>query len=153
MRRGFAVDEEAIRKLARLLEETGLTEIEVAEKDSRLRVVRTMPATASAVAPLGAPSPALAEAALPRAATRAPDASDPGAVTSPMVGIAYLSPEPGATPFVRVGDKVAAGQTLVLIEAMKTFNPIKASRAGTVAQILIESGSPVEYGEVLLVLD
>lgn len=154
MSRGFAVDEEAIRKLARLLDETGLTEIEVAEKESRIRVVRR-PAPVVAAAPVAsAPAVALSSAVVAAAAPAAPvDATHPGAVTSPMVGIAYLAPEPGAVPFVKPGDRVTAGQTLVLIEAMKTFNPIKAPRAGTVSQILIESGAPVEYGEVLLVLE
>ncbi len=146
------VDADAIRALADILTETGLTEIEVAEKDSRIRVVRA-PATAqaSAMAPgpaVGSPAPA------PRAAEPELDLSQhPGAVTSPMVGIAFLTPEPGAPPFVITGQMVAAGQTLLLIEAMKTFNQIKAHKGGTLQAILVTSGAPVEFGEVLAVID
>jgi acetyl-CoA carboxylase biotin carboxyl carrier protein len=138
-------DPDAIRALAAVLSETGLSEIEIAEKDSRIRVVR---ATApSAVAPVSV-------AAAPLQPVPEPDvASHPGAVTSPMVGVAYLSPEPGAPPFVTVGQSVTAGQTLLLIEAMKTFNQIKAPKAGTVARILVANSTPVEYGEVLLILE
>ena len=147
------VDADAIRALADILTETGLTEIEVAEKDSRIRVVRA-PATvqASALAPgpaIGSPAPALRVAAEPEL-----DLSQhPGAVTSPMVGIAFLTPEPGAPPFVTTGQMVAAGQTLLLIEAMKTFNQIKAHKGGTLQAILVTSGAPVEFGEVLAVID
>jgi acetyl-CoA carboxylase biotin carboxyl carrier protein len=141
-------DPDAIRALAAVLAETGLTEIEIAEKDSRIRVVRAAPA-AMAVAPMAlAPAPA----AIP--APAAPDeSSHPGAVTSPMVGVAYLSSEPGAPPFVTIGQVVTAGQTLLLIEAMKTFNQIKAPKAGTVARILVANSTPVEYGEVLMILE
>jgi acetyl-CoA carboxylase biotin carboxyl carrier protein len=143
-------DPDAIRALAAVLNETGLTEIEIAEKDSRIRVVRAAAAaTAMAAAPAStvAPSPAAT-------ATSEPDeASHPGAVVSPMVGVAYLSPEPGASPFVTVGQSVVAGQTLLLIEAMKTFNQIKAPKAGTVARIFAANSTPVEYGEVLLILE
>ncbi len=147
------VDEEAIRTLARILAETGLTEIEVASGDSRVRVAR-MPAPAPAAAP---PAAALAAAALAAAPSAPPtaedDAAHPGAVTSPMVGIAFLSPEPGSPPYVTQGQQVQAGQTLLLIEAMKTFNQIKAPRAGTVGRILVGSGSPVEYGEALMIVE
>ena len=145
------MDPDAIRALAAILTETGLTEIEIAEKDSRIRVVRA-PAVMEAFA---APRAAVAIAAAPAAVAAAPveAAAHPGAVTSPMVGVAYLSPEPGAAPFVTAGQEVAAGQTLLLIEAMKTFNQIKAPKSGTVGRILVTSGSPVEYGEVLMVLD
>ena len=145
------MDPDAIRALAAILTETGLTEIEIAEKDSRIRVVRA-PAVMEAFA---APRAAIATAAAPAAVPAAPveAAAHPGAVTSPMVGVAYLSPEPGAAPFVTAGQEVAAGQTLLLIEAMKTFNQIKAPKSGTVGRILVASGSPVEYGEVLMVLD
>jgi len=139
-------DPDAIRALAAVLNETGLTEIEIAEKDSRIRVVRAAAPVAAAAVPLAAPTPAIAVAA--------PDeASHPGAVTSPMVGVAYLAPEPGAPPFVTAGQSVAAGQTLLLIEAMKTFNKIKAPKDGTVTRILIANSTPVEYGEVLLILE
>ncbi len=147
-------DPEAIRELARILRETDLTEIELVEKDSRIRVARMMPAPA-AVTVAAAPAPVAAPAA-PAAPTPAPadaDATHPGMVPSPMVGVAYLSPEPGAAPYITQGARVAQGQTLLLIEAMKTFNQIKAPRSGTITRILIENGSPVEYGEPLLVIE
>ncbi len=149
------VDAEAIRALAAILVETGLTEIEIAEKDSRIRVVRKpAPIQAAFAAPAPASIAAVPAAAAAPAATQAVDlANHPGAVKSPMVGIAYLSPEPGAPTFVTPGQVVSAGQTLLLIEAMKTFNQIKAPRAGTLSQILIGTAVPVEYGEVLMVID
>ena len=136
-------DPDAIRALAALLTETGLTEIELAERDSRIRVVRGAPAGATVAAPAPVALVTTPAAAVPAPAVDA--AQHPGAVNSPMVGVAYLSPEPGAPPFVALGQSVAAGQTLLLIEAMKTFNQIKAPKAGTVARILISPGSPVEY--------
>ncbi len=145
------LDPDAIRALAAILTETGLTEIEIAEKDSRIRVVRA-PAPA-AVDALARQAPIAAEPVAAPIAPPPPDAAHPGAVTSPMVGVAYLAPEPGAAPFVTIGQAVSAGQTLLLIEAMKTFNQIKAPKAGTVARILIAAGSPVEYGEALMILD
>ncbi|MDR3529348.1 MAG: acetyl-CoA carboxylase biotin carboxyl carrier protein subunit [Rhodopila sp.] len=145
------IDPDTIRALAAVLVETGLTEIEIADKDSRIRVVRGGGPVATVTVPVSAPG-AAAPAAV--AAQVAPDvASHPGAVVSPMVGVAYLSPEPGAPAFVTVGQQVTAGQTLLLIEAMKTFNQIKAPKAGTVAAIQVQSGAPVEYGEVLIVLE
>jgi len=143
-------DAEAIRALAALLVETGLTEIEVNEKEGRIRVVRraaapALPATEVPVAP--------AAAAAEAAAASEDAALHPGTVKSPMVGIAYLAPEPGAAPFVTVGQAVAAGQTLLLVEAMKTFNQIKAPRPGRVARVLVQSGMPVEYDEPLMVLE
>ena len=148
-------DQASIRALANILLETGLTEIEVAEKDSRIRVARVLaPAVTQAAVP---PAPALAVAPppgpIPTAAAIQDDANHPGAVLSPMVGVAYLSPEPGAAPYTSQGQTVAAGQTLLLIEAMKTFNQIKAPKSGTVARILVVSGAPVEYGEVLMVIE
>ena len=146
------VDADAIRALADILTETGLTEIEIAEKDSRIRVARA-PSIAQASAALPTPPAPPRSAA---AASPAPEldlSQHPGAVTSPMVGIAFLTPEPGAPPFVTPGQMVGAGQTLLLIEAMKTFNQIKAHKAGTLAAILVASGSPVEFGEVLAVID
>jgi acetyl-CoA carboxylase biotin carboxyl carrier protein len=148
-------DPEAIRALAALLVETGLSEIELAERDSRIRVVRAAPVV------VGAPPSAALALAAPHAANAVPapaepkadDAQHPGAVTSPMVGVVYLAPEPGAPIFVSVGQSVVAGQTLLLIEAMKTFNQIRAPRAGTVARILVSSGAPVEYGEALMILE
>ncbi len=147
-------DVEAIRTLAAILTETGLTEIEIAEKDSRIRVARApAPMAAYAAAPVETVSMAVPVASA-QAAPLVLDASQhPGAVLSPMVGVAYLSPEPGTPPYVTIGQTVAAGQTLLLIEAMKTFNQIKAPKSGVVAQILVVSGGPVEYGEVLMVLE
>ena len=143
----FKVDTDLIHQLAALLEETGLSEIELGEGDRRVRVARGGRAPSS---------PAPNESALPAEADPAPtvvDASHPGAVISPMVGTVYVAPEPGAPPFVNVGDTVSEGQTLCIVEAMKTPNAISAPRAGTVTQILISDGEPVEYGEVLLILD
>jgi acetyl-CoA carboxylase biotin carboxyl carrier protein len=141
------VDPDAIRQLAAILAETGLSEIEIADKDNRIRVARTISGT-PALAPVQVVAPTAAAAA-----TSAEPAIPVGAVTSPMVGVAYLSPEPGTANFVAVGQAVTAGQTLLLIEAMKTFNQIKAPAAGTVTRILVASGSPVEYGEALMVIE
>ncbi len=148
------VDTDAIRALAEILQDTGLTEIEVCEKDSRIRVVRAPATIHAAIAAPAAAAPVPVHAAPAAAPEPALDlAQHPGAVTSPMVGIAYLGPEPGAASYVSIGQSVTAGQTLLLIEAMKTFNQIKAPRAGTISQIVIASGVPVEYGEVLMVID
>ena len=155
------VDTDAIRILAEILNETGLTEIEISEGDARIRVARqvtvtqaatvvAVPAAAPTAAPGGVP---VVTAANDAAAPPADLAAHPGAVRSPMVGIAYLTPEPGAPPFATVGGQVAAGQTILLIEAMKTFNQIKAPRAGLLSAILVASGSPVEFGEVLAVIE
>jgi len=147
-------DPDAIRMLAAVLAETGLSEIEIAEKDSRIRIVRGVaPVAAVPVAVMPPVNAAPVPAASAAAAAEAELAAHPGAVTSPMVGVAYLLPEPGSPPFVTVGQTVAAGQTLLLIEAMKTFNQIKAPKAGTVARVLVANGAPVEYGEVLMVLE
>ncbi len=149
------VDPEAIRQLALILTETGLSEIEIADKDNRIRVARTITAvaTVAAPAPPAAPAAATATSAAASASGSAEQPIPAGAVTSPMVGVAYLSPEPGAANFVAVGQTVAAGATLLLIEAMKTFNQIKAPTAGTVTRILVTTGSPVEYGEALMVIE
>ncbi len=153
---GLPFDPEVIRALAALLKETGLTEIEVAEKEGRIRVARqpAAPASLAVAAPPAAP-PSQAEPAPASAATSPIEevANHPGAVKSPMVGVVYLSPEPGAPPFVTVGQEVEAGQTLLLVEAMKTFNQIKAPKAGRLARILVQSGTPVEYGEPLMILE
>jgi acetyl-CoA carboxylase biotin carboxyl carrier protein len=143
------LDPDAIRALADILHETGLTEIEIAEKDTRIRVVRA-PGTAAELPP---PRMAAAAPVEPAPATAAEEALHPGAVTSPMVGVVYLAAEPGAPPFVTLGQTVTAGQTLLLIEAMKTFNQIKAAKSGTLTRILVSNGAPVEYGEVLMVLE
>jgi acetyl-CoA carboxylase biotin carboxyl carrier protein len=151
----ISFDPNAVRVLATILADTGLTEIEIEGKEGRIRVARA-PAQITVAAPVAA-APA-APAPAPTAAVAAPLADDdmalhPGAVLSPMVGIAYLAPEPNATPFIAPGQVVTAGQALLLIEAMKTFNQIKAPRAGTVTRILVTPGAPVEYGEPLLLLE
>jgi acetyl-CoA carboxylase biotin carboxyl carrier protein len=146
-------DADAIRMLAGILTETGLTEIEIGDKDFRLRVAKT---PAQVVSTQFAPASAPAAAAAPTAAPPPPavtDANHPGAVTSPMVGVVYLSAEPGTPPYVSVGQTIQAGHTLLLIEAMKTFNQIKAPRAGKVTKILVQSGVPVEFGEPLLIIE
>ena len=145
------VNHELIHELTKLLDETGLTEIEIEQDGQRVRVARG-----------GAPS---AMVAAPRAAMPLPQtvgesaskpidpAKHPGVVISPMVGTAYMSPEPGAKPFIEIGSKVKIGDTLLIIEAMKTMNQIPAPRAGTVIQILIEDGRPVEFGEPLMIIE
>ncbi|MGM4928041.1 acetyl-CoA carboxylase biotin carboxyl carrier protein [Tardiphaga sp. 37S4] len=147
-------DSGMIRELALLLDETNLTEIEVERAGLRVRVARNISVAAAvpayAPAPAAAPAPVAAAAAAPAAADMT---KHPGAVPSPMVGTVYRAPEPGKPAFIEVGAKVAAGQTLVIIEAMKTMNQIPAPRAGTVTQILIEDGSPVEYGEALVIIE
>jgi len=147
------IDPDSIRRLAAVLAETGLTEIEIAEKDSRIRVVRAAtPVEAMMVAAPVAAAPRGTAAPAPQPVADDP-VSHPGAVTSPMVGVAYLQPEPGSPHFVSVGQQVTAGQTLLLIEAMKTFNQIKAPKAGTVTRILVENSAPVEFGEVLMIVE
>lgn len=147
----FDIDGDLVRKLADLLRETGLSEIEFAEGEKRIRVTR--PTAAQTVAVQAAPVLAAAPVAAVAAPASAKPASHPGAVTSPMVGTAYLAAEPGGTPFVRPGDVVKAGQTIMIIEAMKVMNPIKAPRAGTVAEVLVSDAQPVEFGEVLLIIE
>ncbi|TAJ94856.1 MAG: acetyl-CoA carboxylase biotin carboxyl carrier protein [Reyranella sp.] len=150
----FELDTEFVRKLAAILEETKLGEIELADGERRVRVARpTAPLTQAAPVVMAA-APAAAAAPVAAAVPAAGDLSKhPGVVKSPMVGTAYLAPEPGKPNFVAVGDKVTAGQTLLIIEAMKTFNPIKAPKAGTVMQILIENARPVEFGEPLMIVE
>lgn len=150
----FEMDTEFVRKLAEILEETHLGEIELADGERRIRVARPT-VTVAAAAPVAMAAPlAAAGAAAPAAAAAAGDiAKHPGLVKSPMVGTAYLAPEPGKPNFVAIGDKVTAGQTLLIIEAMKTFNPIKAPKAGTVTQVLVENAQPVEFGEPLMVVE
>jgi acetyl-CoA carboxylase biotin carboxyl carrier protein len=147
------VDTTLIETLAELLQRTGLTEIELAEGDSRIRVVREPTALMAKVAgapPAAAPAPPAAS----EAATRHAAAEDhPGAVRAPMVGTVYLTPEPGAPPFVTVGAEVREGDTLLIIEAMKVMNPIRAPRSGRIAKLLVTNGDPVEYGELLLIIE
>ncbi len=145
------VDHDVIRELAKLLDETGLTEIEFKRDGVSIRVARQSNAPAARAraleAPLGAP------VVTAPAAAAADPAQHPGLVASPMVGTAYLGPTPGARPFVEVGSSVKAGETLIIIEAMKTMNQIPAPRSGTVLQILVEDGQPVEYGEPLMIIE
>jgi acetyl-CoA carboxylase biotin carboxyl carrier protein len=154
--KGASFDKDLIRELAALLEETGLTEIEVEHEGKRIKVARGVNLTTTLTT---TGDVALSESQEnPRPGKRASNPKEefivhPGTVTSPMVGTAYRSPEPGAPPFVEIGSKVAAGQTLVIIEAMKTMNQIPSPRAGTVIAILVEDGQPIEYGEPLAVIE
>jgi acetyl-CoA carboxylase biotin carboxyl carrier protein len=145
------IDTDYIAKLAELLQRTGLTEIEIAQADTRIRVARQIQAHIDVAAP-AAPLAAAAGPAAP-VETAAVESNHPGVVTSPMVGTAYLAPEPGAAPFVAVGQEVREGATLLIIEAMKVMNQIRAPRAGRVARIFVENAGPVEYGEPLLIIE
>jgi acetyl-CoA carboxylase biotin carboxyl carrier protein len=145
-------DSALIRELALLLDETSLTEIEIERAGLRVRVARNITMTASMPANYQVPASVGTGASVTPAAV-ADLAKHPGVVPSPMVGTAYWSPEPGAKPFIEVGSKVTAGQTLLIIEAMKTMNQIPSPRAGTVTQILIEDGQPVEFGEPLVIIE
>lgn len=142
------LDKDLIRELAGLLDETGLTEIEWTHGERTVRVARQS-------GPVVAAGPAAAPAAAPAEVT--PPTSDPtshpGAVLSPMVGTAYVASEPGAAPFVQVGSQVSEGQTVLIVEAMKTMNPIPAPKSGTIRQIFVSDGVPVEYGEVLMIIE
>jgi acetyl-CoA carboxylase biotin carboxyl carrier protein len=145
-------DSALIRELALLLDETSLTEIEIERAGLRVRVARNV-SVAAALPPAYMPAVSAASAVASAASAAADPAKHPGAVPSPMVGTAYWSPEPGAKPFVEVGSRVTAGQTLLIIEAMKTMNQIPSPRAGTVTQILVEDGQPVEFGEPLMIIE
>ncbi len=154
----IGVEYEAIRQLAQVLNDTGLSEIEIERAGLRIRVVRnvTVSAAPQMIAAQAAPATAAApvDAALQSAPVTTSDlANHPGAVKSPMVGTAYRAPEPGASPFVEVGATVTQGQTVLIIEAMKTMNHIPAPVSGTVTSILIENGQPVEFGEPLMVIE
>jgi acetyl-CoA carboxylase biotin carboxyl carrier protein len=148
------IDGDLIRKLASLLDETNLTEIDYAIGELRVRVNRA-PTPVQAYAP--GPGPSAAAPATPAPAAQGPAVEDwqnhPGAVKSPMVGTCYLSPNPGSPPFIRVGDTVSVGQTVLIIEAMKVMNQIRAAKGGKVARILVEDSHPVEYGQVVVVLE
>ena len=145
-------DTDLIRDLAVLLDETNLSEIELEQSDFRIRVARQIhyDAPVSVAAPAAPAAAPTAPAAAPAPAASGPH---PGALTSPMVGTAYLSPEPGALPYVQVGDKVSEGQTILIIEAMKTMNHIPATKAGTVKEILVTDAQPVEFGEPLIIVE
>ncbi len=156
---GMTIDTKLVRQLADVLADTGLTEIEVEEGGSRIRVSRAVQAAPAAIQHVAAPVAASAAAsaaapapAAPAAAEAAPAADTANAIKSPMVGTVYLSPEPGADEFVKVGDQVKAGDTLLIVEAMKVMNPITAASAGTVKALLVESGQPVEYDQPLIVV-
>jgi acetyl-CoA carboxylase biotin carboxyl carrier protein len=151
-------EQQLIRELAKLLNDTGLSEIEIEKSGLKVRVARTVTVAASVPAPaqLGlasAPASGGAGAAAPVSAAGADPAKHPGAVKSPMVGTAYRSPDPKAPPFVEVGTRVAQGDTLLIIEAMKTMNQIPAPRAGTVTSVMVENGQPVEFGEPLVIIE
>ena len=146
----FDIDGDLIRKLAGLLGETGLSEIEFADGDRRVKVSRGAsgaPLGGISVHPLAPSHPSAHE---PAAVAAAPPA---GAIVSPMVGTAYLAPEPGAAPFLKPGDTVSEGDTLLIIEAMKVMNPIRAPHDGTLRQIVVQDAQPVEFGEVLMILE
>ncbi len=145
-------EQELIRQLANLLNETGLSEIEIERSGLKVRVARTL--TVSAALPMAGAAPAMAASPGSAAAPAAADpAKHPGAVKSPMVGTAYRAPEPGAAPFIEIGTRVNQGDPLLIIEAMKTMNQIPATKAGTVTAILFENGQPVEFGEPLVIIE
>jgi acetyl-CoA carboxylase biotin carboxyl carrier protein len=149
------IDKDLIRDLATLLKETELTEIEIEQDDFRIRVSRAAPPAATHVtySEPQKPSPAAGAETSAPAASLADPARHPGCVPSPMVGIVYRSPGPGASPFVEVGDEVRAGQTILIVEAMKHMNEVATPRAGRVVDILVEDGQPVEYGEPLMIIE
>jgi acetyl-CoA carboxylase biotin carboxyl carrier protein len=150
----FSSDDSAlIRELALLLDETSLTEIEIERAGLRVRVARNISIAAAMAPSYQSAAPMPVAAASPAAAAAADLSKHPGVVPSPMVGTAYWAPEPGAKPFIDVGRKVSVGQTLLIIEAMKTMNQIPSPRSGTVTQILIEDGQPVEFGEPLVIIE
>jgi acetyl-CoA carboxylase biotin carboxyl carrier protein len=144
------VDRDLIRELTKLLEETGLTEIEIEQDGQRVRVARNAAPAAPAPRAVAAPAP---QTVAQSVAAPLDPAKHPGVVISPMVGTAYIAPEPGAKPFVEVGSRVKAGDTLLVVEAMKTMNQIPAPRAGSVIQILFEDGQPVEFGQPLVIIE
>jgi len=150
---GEGLDHKLIRELAELLTETGLSEIEIEKADMRIRVARNF--SAGGQIPVANLAPVAAPASGPASAKVAPteEVAHPGAVPSPMVGTVYLSPEPGADPFIKVGQKVQEGETMMIVEAMKTMNHIPAPRSGKITSILIEDQQPVEFGEPLLIIE
>lgn len=150
-----SIDQKLIRELADILTETDLSEIEVEQGDLRVKVARKLSSAPMHVAApvASAPAPATETPAKPADAQSAEPARHPGSVPSPMVGTAYMSPSPDAAPYINIGDKVKAGQTLMIVEAMKTMNQIPSPRAGTVTAILVEDAQPVEYGEPLMIIE
>lgn len=162
MTKSSQVDQDLIRAIAELLNKENLAEIEIEQEDFRVRVTRSYPVEAPAYAPApqyyappAAPAPAAPASVVPAAAPASKEdlTSNPGTLTSPMVGTAYRSPEPGKPVFVDVGTKVTEGQTVLIIEAMKTMNQIPAHRSGTVTRVLVNDAQPVEYGEPLVVIE
>ena len=151
------VDQELLRDLAAILNDTGLAEIEIEQPGLRLRVARggtnVMAYAPQAAAPAPAPAPAVSAPAPAAAPVASDPAANPGAVKSPMVGTVYLAPSPGAANFVAVGKDVKQGQTILIVEAMKTMNQIPAPRSGKITQILVEDGEPVEFGQALVVIE
>ena len=153
------LDAQFVRELAGILNDAELSEVEVEHEGYRIRVSKSAPAVAAPaqyIAPPAAPAPVAAAPVASASASPAAEAASPaaaGAITSPMVGTVYHAPEPGADPFVTVGSKVSKGDTLMLIEAMKTFNPVESPRDGTVTQIIAEDGQPIEFGEPLIVVE
>lgn len=146
-------DPEQIRQLAVVMAENGLTEVELADKDTRIRVVRGSISGGPSVEATLPPVVISESSRHPVTTGGESGVRHPGSVTSPMVGVVFLAPEPGAANFVSAGQQVSIGQTLLLIEAMKTFNQIKAPRAGTVTKIVVQNGTPVEYGELLMIVE
>ena len=156
--RSKASETKLVRELAEILTDTDLTEIEMRKGDLKIRVSRgggkvVQAATVMAAAPSAAPTPPAPSAAAPSTAPTEDAASHPGAVKSPMVGTAYIRPSPDADPFVSVGGSVKEGDTVMLIEAMKTFNPITASKSGKIVKVLVEDAQPVEFGEPLFIIE
>lgn len=154
MTRKFTIDGDAVRQLANILVETDLSEIEYEDDGRRVRVARAVAATAM-VTPVAAPT-VVSAPVTPAIDTPAPVADvskHPGLVKSPLVGTAYIAPEPGASPFVSVGASVTAGQTLLIIEAMKVMNPIKATKSGKISQIFVTDGQPIEFDEPLMIIE
>lgn len=149
----FIIDGEAVRKLAEILVETDLSEIEYEDNGSKIRVARNLAAVTNYVQP----NPTVSQNISVSADTPQPSAKDnanhPGVLKSPMVGTAYLAPEPGANHYTKVGDTVTVGQTVLIIEAMKVMNPIKAPQSGTVTKILVNDAMPVEFGEPLMIIE
>lgn len=149
------IDARLVRRLADILTETGLSEIEVEHSGLKIRVAKTLTAAPMQImhsAPMAASAPVATASAVATSEAATPARAAGDMVNSPMVGSVYLQPEPGAEPFVKVGDTVTAGQTLMIVEAMKTMNPIPAPKAGKILEILVEDGQPVEFGEPLAVI-
>lgn len=148
------VDNELIRSLAKLLEETGLTELELGSGDQRIRVARKAEISSQILSPQITPTIETEDTSFKQFSNiNDKNSGHPGSINSPMVGTVYLSPEPGADPFVRQGEAVTEGQTLLIVEAMKTMNPIRAPRSGKIISVLVENGAPIEFGEALLIIE